>query len=184
MYKEIIAKIKPEIDKTIFHLREELEKIRTSRPSVSLIEDLQVDYYDVKTPLKNLAAISVSGPRTIIIQPWDRSILLSIEKTIIGLSMGINPTVEKDVIRLNFPSLSEEYRKELLKILNTKTEEARLTVRHWREDAWRRIQEEFRQGTIREDDKFKAKDDLQKLVDDYVAKIEEMAERKKQEIGE
>ncbi len=184
MYKEIINKAKPELDKVLLFLRGELDKIRTSRPSVSLAEELTIDYYGVKTPLRQVAAISISGPRTITIQPWDRSVLLNIEKAILGSGMGINPAVEKDLIRITFPPLSEEYRKELMKMLNTKMEEARLTLRRWREEAWRKIQEGFRQGTIREDDKFKAKDELQKIIDEYNQKIEEMGTRKKQEIEE
>ena len=184
MYKEIINKAKPELDKVLLFLRGELDKIRTSRPSVSLAEELTIDYYVVKTPLRQVAAISISGPRTITIQPWDRSVLLNIEKAILGSGMGINPAVEKDLIRITFPPLSEEYRKELMKMLNTKMEEARLTLRRWREEAWRKIQEGFRQGTIREDDKFKAKDELQKIIDEYNQKIEEMGTRKKQEIEE
>jgi len=184
MYKEIINKAKPELDKVLLFLKGELDKIRTSRPSVSLAEELTIDYYGVKTPLRQVAAISISGPRTITIQPWDRSVLLNIEKAILGSGMGINPAVEKDLIRITFPPLSEEYRKELMKMLNTKMEEARLTLRRWREEAWRKIQEGFRQGTIREDDKFKAKDELQKIIDEYNQKIEEMGTRKKQEIEE
>jgi len=184
MHKEILDKTKPELDKAVMFLRAELDKIRTSRPSISLIEEYMIDYYGTRMPLKQVAAISIAGPRTIVIQPWDKSILLNIEKVVLGSGMGINPVVEKDVVRINFPALSEEYRKELLKVLNAKMEEARLTLRRWREEAWRKIQEGFRQGTIREDDKFRAKDELQKMIDDYSQKIEELGERKKQEVSE
>jgi len=184
MYKEILNKIKPELDKTLNHLTEELEKIRTSRPSVSLVEEIEIDYYGAKTPLKEAAAISITGPRTITIQPWDRSVLLNIEKAVLGSGIGINPVVEKDLVQLTFPPLSEEYRNDLVKVLTVKMEETRLSLRHHREDAWRRIQEGFRQGTIREDDKFRAKDELQKMLDDYSQKIEEMGERKRREIAD
>lgn len=184
MYKEIINKIRPELDKTLNFLDRELAKIRTGRVSTSLVEDLIIDYHGEKTPLKRLATISVSGPRTLFIQPWDTSILLNIEKIILGSDLGINPIVEADVIKLPLPPPSEEYRKNLLRLLAERLETARLTVRHWREEAWRQIQDGFRQGKIREDDKFRAKDELQELIDEYNEKIEEIGERKKKEIME
>lgn len=182
MYKEIINQLKPELDKILVFLNAELMKIRAGRPSVSLVEELIVDYYGEKTPLNQLTSISVTGPRSICIQPWDHSILLNIERAVLESNLGINPIVEKDLIRLNFPPLSEEYRRELLKVLNHKMEEARLTIRRWREEVWHQVQEGFRQGTIREDDKFRAKDELQKIIDEYGKKIEEIGERKKKEI--
>ena len=149
MYKEIIDKIRPELDKTLSFLDRELAKIRTGRVSPSLVEDLIIDYQGEKTPLKKIATISVSGPRALFIQPWDKAILLNIEKTILGSDLGINPIVEGDSIKLPLPPPSEEYRKNLLRLLNEKLETARLTVRHWREEAWRQIQDGFRQGKIR-----------------------------------
>jgi len=183
-YKEIINKIKPELDKVIGFLERELAKIRTSRPTSTLVEDLMIDYYGEKTPLKQLSLISVTGPRTLCIQPWDKSILLNIERAILESNLGINPIVEKDKILLSLPPLSEEYRKNLLRLLNEKLEVARSVLRRWREEAWRQIQEGFRQGKIREDDKFRAKDELQELIDEYNGKIDEMGERKKKEIME
>jgi len=184
MHKEIINKIKPELAKAINFLDRELAKIRTGRVSASLIEDLIVDCYGEKTPLKQLSSISASGPRTLCIQPWDHSVILNIEKAILESNLGVNPIVEKDLIKLSLPPLSEEYRKNLLRVLNEKLEAARLTLRRWREEAWRQIQEGFRQGKIREDDKFRAKDELQKLIDEYNGKIKEIEERKKKEIME
>lgn len=183
-HKEIISKIKPELDKVLNFLDRELAKIRTGRASISLVEDLMIDYYGEKTPLNQLASISVSGPRTLCIQPWDHSVLSNIERAIIESSFGINPIVEKDLIRLSFPPLSEEYRMNLLRVLNEKLEMAHSTIRRWREEAWHQIQEEFRQGKIREDDKFRAKDELQELIDEYNGKIGEIGERKKKEISE
>ena len=184
MYKEIINKIRPELDKVISFLDKELAKIRTGRVSPSLVEDLMIDYHGERTPLKKLATISVSGPRAISIQPWDKSVLLSIERTILSSDSGINPIVEGDSINIPLPPPSEEYRKELLRLVAEKLETARLTVRHWREENWRQIQEGFRQGKIREDDKFRAKDELQKIIDEYNEKIEDRGEVKKKEIME
>ncbi|MCJ7829565.1 ribosome recycling factor [Patescibacteria group bacterium] len=184
MYKEIINKIRPEFDKVMSFLERELAKIRTGRASVSLVEDITVECFDQKFPLKQLAAISLSEPRQIIIQPWDKSYIEPIEKALSRSSLGMSPVVDKDLIRLSLPSLSEEYRKNLLRVLSEKQEDARKTIRRWREKAWDEIQEKFKEKEIREDDKFRAKDELQKLVDEYHKKIEGVEERKKKEIIE
>jgi ribosome recycling factor len=182
-YKEIIDKIKPELDKAINFLERELAKIRTGKATPSLVEDIEVECFGQKFLLKQLAAISISGPRQILIQPWDKSYLEPIEKAVQQSTVGTSPIVDKDLIRLSLPPLSEDYRKNLLKILLEKMEEARKTIRHWREEAWDKIQEEAKEGEIREDDKFRAKDDLQNLIDEYNQKIEETGERKKKEIS-
>ncbi len=184
MHKEIINKIKPEMDKALSFLDRELAKIRTGRVSTSLVEDLMIDYHGEKTPLKQIASISVSGPRTIFIQPWDKFIILNIEKAILSSGLGINPVVEGDSVKLPLPPPSEENRKNLSRVLNDKLEMARTAVRRWREEGWRQIQDGFRQGKIREDDKFRAKDELQELIDEYNKKIEEKGEKKQKEIAE
>lgn len=181
-YKDIINKIKPELDKVIGFLERELAKIRTGRASPSLVEDIVCECFGQKFPLKQLATISIPEPKQILLQPWDKSciegIILALEKT----GIGSNPIVDKDVIRINLPPLSEEYRKNLLRFLSEKQEEARKTIRRWREEAWDEIQEKFREGKIREDDKYRAKNELQDLIDEYNEKIEEIGERKKKEI--
>ena len=181
-YKEIVKRIKPELDKVMVFLERELAKVRTGRASVSLVEDIVVDCFDQKLPLKQLAAISNPEPKQIVVQPWDKSYVESIEKAISGSSLGVSPIVDKDVIRITLPSMSDEYRKSLLRMLSEKQEEARKTVRRWRGEAWEQVQEKTKQGEIREDDKFRAKDDLQELVDEYNKKIDDLGERKKKEI--
>lgn len=183
-YQEIIEKIKPEIENTVHFLEEELQKIQTGRASPSLIENIQIECFDQKFPLKQLAAISLSGTRQIIIQPWDKSYIEPIEKAIARSAISISPVVDKDVIRVSFPQLSEEYRRDLLRVISAKMEDARRTIRHWREEAWREIQEKAKEGEIREDDKFRGKDKLQELIDESNKKVEEMIERKNKEITE
>jgi len=183
-YKEIIKKIKPEIEKVISFLERELAKIRTGRASASLVEDITVECFGQKFSLKQLAAISSSGPKQITIEPWDKSYIEPIEKAISRSSLGVAPIVDKDLIRISLPPLSDEYRDTLLRVLSEKQEEARKTVRHWRGEAWEEVQEKTKDGEIREDDKFRAKDNLQELVDEYNKKIDEMGERKKKEISE
>ena len=184
MHQEIIKKLKPELDNVIIFLDREIAKIRGARASTALVEDITIDYHGEKLPLKKVASISLSGPRVIAIHPWDKSVLLSIERTILGSDLGINPVLKGDFIEVPLPPPSEEFRKELLRFLSEKLEMARQSIRHWREEAWRQIQEGFRQGKVREDDKFRAKDELQKLMDEYNEKIEERGESKKKEIME
>lgn len=182
MYKEIINKIKPELDKIINYLKNELASFQVGRASPNLVENLEIECYGAKMPLKQLAAIQSQEARQIIIQPWDKGLLKKIEETIRHSKLGLNPIVDNDIIRLNVPPLNEERRKELVKMLREKLEECRISVRRHREDAWREIQDLEKEGKISEDDKFKGKDELQELVDEYNKKIEEICERKEGEI--
>ena len=183
-YKDIIQKIKPEMEKAIGFLERELGKIRTSRASTVLVEDIQVECFGQKFPLKQLALISIPEPRQILIQPWDNSYVEGILKALENSSLGISPVVDGNFVRLNLPPLSGEFRKDLSRAISEKKEAAKKTIRHWREEAWDEIQEKFKEGKIREDDKFKAKDELQDLVDEYNEKIDEMVEKKEKEILE
>jgi ribosome recycling factor len=183
-YKEIIDKIRPELDKVIKFLEGELQKIRTGRASPSLVEDIVVDCFGQKLPLKQLAAISCPEPKQILIQPWDKSYIEGIEKAISQSNIGASPVVDKEVIRLTLPTLTEEFRKDLLRVLSEKGELAKQTLRRWREEAWREVQDQFKEGKIREDDKFRAKDELQELIDEYSEKIETLGEKKRKEITE
>lgn len=184
MHKEIIDKIKPEMEKVINYLERELSKIRTSRATPSLVEDVVVDCFGQKFPLKQLAAISTPEAKQILIQPWDKSYIAGIVSALEKTGVGASPVVDKDVIRIILPPLSEEYRKSLLKLISEKQEEARRTIRKWREEAWEEIQGATKEGKVREDDKFRAKDELQDLVKEYNEKIEELGEGKKKEISE
>lgn len=181
-YKEIIEKIKPEVDKTIDFLQREMAKIHTGRPSISLIEDIEVECFGQTFPLKQLGSISSSGPRELVVQPWDKSYLEAIEKALSRSGKGLTPVVAGEIIRISFPPLSQEYRQELLKTILEKKEAARQTIRHWRDEAWGEVQEKERAGEIREDDKYRAKDELQELVDEHNEKIDKMVEAKKKEI--
>lgn len=184
MYKEIIKNIKPEMDKAVSFLEREISKIRTGRASPSLVEDIIVDCFGQKFPLKQLAAISSPEPKQVVIQPWDKSYVEGIERALRESSLGVSPVVDKDVIRIVLPPLTEEYRKNLVKILSEKKEDVYQTIRHWREKAWQDIQAGFKDGSIREDDKFKAKDELQKEIDGYNKKIDEACAKKEKEIME
>lgn len=185
MYEEIIKNIKPELQKVIDFLEKEIAKVRTNRVSASLVEDIEVNCFNQKFTLKQLAAISTPKPREIVVQPWDSSYLESIEKALFAdKSLQASPVVDGEVVRINFPPLSTEYRETLLKLISQKKEESRQTIRRWRQEAWDKIQNFAREGKIREDDKFRAKDKLQELVDEYIEKIEAIIEKKKNEISE
>ena len=181
-YKEIINKIKPEMEKSVAFLEKEVAKVRTGRASISLVEDINVECFGQKFPLKQLATISIPEARQIVIQPWDKSYLEPIEKAISQSSLGAAPIVDKEIIRITLPPMSEEYCKNFIRFISEKQEEAKKTIRHWREQAWDEIQEGFKNSEIREDDKFRAKDKLQELIDEFNQKIEELGERKKKEI--
>jgi ribosome recycling factor len=182
MYQDIIKELKPNLEKIMEKVKQEISVLRTGAASPSLLENVMVDCYNSKMPLIQLAAINVRDGRTILIQPWDKSIIKNIEKAIVGSVPGLSSAADGDMIRVNLPSPSEETRKELVKSLHQKLEEGRIGVRQVRENAWKQIQDQERAGQVREDDKFRAKDELQKLVDDYNNKIKEMGEKKERDI--
>jgi ribosome recycling factor len=183
-YKQIIDSIKPEMDKVVSFFEGEMAKIRTSRATPSLVEDVIVDCFGQKFPLKQLAAITTPEPKQILIQPWDKSYIEGIVNALSHTGVGSSPNVDKDVIRIFLPPLTEEYRKDLGRLLSEKQEAARQVMRRWRENAWEKVQNGFKEGVVREDDKFRAKDDLQKMIDDYSKKIEDLGDKKKREISE
>jgi ribosome recycling factor len=183
-YKEIIEKVKPKMEKAISFFESELGKIRTSRASPALVEDIEVECFGQKFPLKKLALISIPEPRKILIQPWDQSYIDPILKALEISDLGVSPILDGNLIRINLPPLSEEFRKNLLKIVSEKKEKAKKTIRNLRRESWDEIQDAFSRGKIREDDKFRAKDELQDLVDEYNEKIENLVEKKEKEILE
>lgn len=156
--------------------------MRVGQVNPSLVEDIEVEAFDQEMPLKQLAAIKKEGPHSLVIEPWEDDYVEPIEKALTAADLGTTPSVSGDVVRLSFPSLSEERRKELEKELSDKRENARQTVRKWRDEAWKEIQEKEREGEISEDNKYRAKDDLQDLVDEYNEKIDRIVEDKKKRI--
>lgn len=182
MFKEAINRKKPDIEKSIEHFKDELSQIRTGRASTALVESLMVDYYGAKSPLKQVASISTPEPRTIMISPWDKDNLVNIEKAIRESQLNLNPNNDGKVVRINIPALTEERRKELLKVVGQKAEEARIALRKHREDVWEEIQKMEKEGKIGEDDKFLGKDKLQEMIDEYNAKIEEIKTKKEEDV--
>ena len=182
MIKELIDKKKADFEKAVEYFKEELSQLRTGRASTSLVESLMVEYYGSTSPLKQVASINVPEPRTVVISPWDKDCLVNIEKAVRESQLNLNPMNDGQVIRINIPALTEERRKELVKLLNQKAEDARVSVRKNREALWDEIQKLEQDGKIGEDDKFAGKEKLQKVVDEYNGKIEEIRDKKEQEI--
>ena len=174
--------LKQKANNTIEHLKSEIASLRTGRATPALVEDLEVDYYGSKTPLKALAAISNPEPRTLVIQPWDKGAMQLIEKAIQASPLGINPIADRDVIRLSIPPLTQERRKELVKLLGRYIEDARISVRKEREDALRVIDNQFKAKEISEDARFRQRSEIQKIVDEINKKIEDIAAAKEKEI--
>ncbi len=182
MYKGIIEKKKPDMDKSIEHYVADIGQLSTGRASAAMLDSLMMDYYGTKTPLKQVASITTPEPRTIVVAPWDKSNLVNIEKAIRELQLNFNPNNDGQVIRINIPALTEERRKEIVKLLNQKTEEAKISIRKHREEAWDEIQKAEKEGLMGEDDKFIGKEKLQEVIDECNKKIEAIGKKKEEEI--
>lgn len=182
MYQGLIENKKGEMENSIEHFKEELNQLRTGRASTALVENILVDYYGAKSSMKQVASITIPEPRTIVISPWDKETLVNIESAIRESQLNLNPNNDGNVIRVNIPQLTEDRRKELVKVLNQKAEEARIAVRKHREEVWEEIQEMEKGGKIGEDDKFAGKDKLQEVVDGYNSVIEDIRKKKEEEI--
>lgn len=182
MFKNIVDGKKDDLEMAIEHLNSEMGKIRTGRANPALVEGLMVDYYGTRTPLKQIASINAPEARLLTIQPWDKGALVYIESALRESDLSLNPNNDGQIIRINIPALTEERRKELVKLLNQRAEDAKISIRNVREESWKEIQDAEKEGRMSEDDKFSGKDYLQKIVDEYNKKIEEIRAKKETEI--
>jgi ribosome recycling factor len=160
----------------------ELTKIRTGRASTSLVENIEVEAYGSRMKIKELGSISVPEPQTITIAPWDRSLLKEIEKALRESSLGVNPVVGGDSIKVPVPALTEERRKEMVKNIGAKLEDCKNSMRNLRQDAMKQVDRAFSDKQIGEDDKFNQKEEVEEIVKDYIKRAEEASESKKEEI--
>ena len=174
--------VEERMQKTISVFEENLSEIRAGRANPAILNKINVEYYGVPTPINQVAGISVPEARTIVIQPWDASVLKAIEKAIIASDIGLNPNNDGKVIRLNFPELTEERRKELVKDIRKIAEEARVSVRSIRRDGMDDVKNALKKSEITEDDKETLEDKIQKLTDKYVAEVDSLLEKKEKEI--
>ena len=182
--QEIIRNLKSELEKIIEWYKTEISSLRTGRATPALVEDLYVDVYGTKSPLKHIASISSPDSRSIMISPWDKGALTAIQSAIENSSLNLNPIADKDSIRLSLPPLTEERRKDLIKVLGAKTEDGRVQSRHSRDEALKKLQDMEKSKQISEDEKFRTKDSIQKEADTFTTLIEKIRSEKEKEIME
>jgi ribosome recycling factor len=184
MLKDIYNDAESRMKGAVQALEEDLAGIRTGRASPALIEKLQVDYYGTLTPLIQLASISVPEPRSLLIRPFDASSLKNIERAILASDLGLTPNNDGKSIRLNIPPLNEERRRQLVRVVNHRVEEARIAVRNVRRDSIRDLREFEQEKLISEDDQKRGEEELQKITDRYIEDVNAVGERKEVEILE
>ncbi len=182
--KEIIHNTEEKMKKAFESMNRQFQEVRTGRASPSLVEGLHIDYYGTPTMLKQLAAISAPDAHLIIIQPWDPTAIVEIEKAILKSNLGINPSNDGKIIRLAVPQLSKERRVELAKLIHKMSEDGRVSMRTIRRDAKEAVEKLEKDKVISEDEKFRGVDELQKAVDKYIAKIDELLKNKEKEVLE
>jgi len=184
MSSEILADAERKMARAVEAMERDLAGVRTGRASTSLVERIHVDYYGTQTPLNQLAGISVPEPHQIVIQPWDRGVLNAIEKAIIKSDIGLTPNVDGTVVRLNIPPLTEERRKELVRVVHKRMEEARVEIRNLRREAADGLKKEEREGSMGADEAHRELETVQRLTDRYVAEVDRVGGQKEQEVLE
>jgi len=182
MEEQIISDVESNMKLSITHFIEALSKIRTGRANPSLVSNINVEYYGTKTPLQQLATINIPDPKLIVIQPFDKSSIHEIEKSIINEDIGLNPAVDGDIIRIPIPALSEERRKELTKVASKETEEAKISIRSHRRNGIDNVSELLSDSST--DETKRIEGEIQKLTDLYIGKIDDILSKKQDELLE
>jgi ribosome recycling factor len=181
---EVTASAEERMKKTVSSLKEGYAALRTGRASASLFDKIRVDYYGEKTPLNQVANISSPEARLIVIQPWDKALIGEIEKAVLSSELSLNPSNDGKVIRISIPPLTEERRKELVKLAKNQAEQSRVAVRNIRRDGNEDLKKFLKDGELTEDEESKASEELQKVTDSYITKINQVLEEKEAEIME
>jgi len=184
MSSEVIIEVAGKMGKSLEAFKTELTKIRTGRASLSLLDGIKVDAYGSVMPLNQVGSLTIPESRQIVIQPWDPQVMSSIEKAILKSDLGLTPVNDGKVIRINIPQLTEERRKELVKIVKKVAEEYRVAIRNHRRDAIDTLKKQKKDKEISEDEQFKLQDEAQKETDSYIAKIDKVAAEKENEVME
>ena len=184
MIDDIYQDTKESMSKSIEALEKELKRVRTGRASLSILDGIKVDYYGTLTPLNQMATLAVPESRLITIQPWDVSVIKDIEKALFKSDLGLNPANDGKILRISIPPLTEERRKELVKLVHKMCEEHKVSVRNVRRDSNELLKSLKKDGDISEDEAFKAQDEVQKITDEYVTLIDECYTKKEKEILE
>lgn len=176
--KDIIQQTETKMKKSVESTKREFGEVRTGRAHPGLIEGLHVDYYGAPTLVKQLASITIPDPRTVVIQPWDVSVIPELEKSITNSNLGVMPSNDGKIVRLSIPPLSEERREELKRVVKDMAEQSRISIRTIRRDANERIKKMQSDKTISEDESFKSQESIQKLTDKYIKEIDALLEEK------
>ena len=184
MIADVITDTKTRMAKAIEATKHEFSSLRTGRASPALLEQIRVDYYGTPTPINQLATITVPEPRLLVVQPWDRKMVKDIERGILKSELGLNPSSDGTHVRVPIPALTEERRKELVKVAHRHAEEGRVAIRNVRREAKEMIEQFEEDGDISEDDAKRGLDELQKLTDKYIADVEALLASKDKEIME
>ncbi|MFW5998156.1 MAG: ribosome recycling factor [Halanaerobiaceae bacterium] len=182
MMRQVEKETEKKMKEVLKSAREEFKTVRTGRARPSLVENIKADYYGTLTPIQQMAKVVAPEPRLIVIDPWDKSMIENIEKAIMKEDIGLTPSDDGEVIRINIPKLTEERRKELVKVINDKAEDARVAIRNIRRDANDKLEKMEDDGEISEDDYYRGTENIQELTDEYIDKIDKMLENKKEEI--
>jgi ribosome recycling factor len=181
MLDDIRKKAVTRMSKSVDTLKQEFTRLRTGRASTALVEHIKVDYYGTETPLSQVASVVVDDARTISITPWEKNLVQAIEKAILASDLGITPTTAGTVIRIILPPLTEERRKELVKVVRQEAEQARIAIRNVRRDAMQEVKELLKQKAISTDDEKRAEGEIQKLTDQHIGKVDEAMAGKEKE---
>lgn len=184
MFLEVHKEIEEKMQKTVKVYRDELKSIRAGRANPALLDRIVVDYYGSPTPLKQIANVSAPEPRSLLIQPWDATAIAEIEKAILKSDLGLNPSNDGKIIRLSIPQLTEERRKDIIKILKKVTENSKVAIRNERRTANDDLKKMEKSGDLTEDDLKKAEEQVQKLTNKYIEEIDKIREKKEEEIME
>ncbi len=184
MEKEVYKSTQEKMNESMKVLERELNTIRTGRASISILDGIAVDYYGSPTPINQLASLSTPESRTILIQPWDKNAIKDIEKAILKSNLGLSPTNDGKVIRISIPLLTEERRRDLVKIARKMAEDARVSIRNVRREANERLKELEKSGEVTEDAHRRAHDEIQKITDSHIQDINDILEAKEKEIME
>ena len=180
--KEELANVKHRMEKAIEDLGRELASIRTGRASVSLFDNIQIDYYGTMTPINQVASLAVPEPTLVTVQPYDTTMIVAVEKAILASDLGLNPANDGRLIRIPIPPLNEERRKELAKHVHKVLEHHRTAVRNIRRDGNDVMKKHLKNKEMSEDDERRALDEIQKLTDSYIGKLDEVAKKKEEEV--
>lgn len=184
MISDVKSKASAGMVKALEAFKRDLSKVRTGRASIALLDDIRVDYYGTPTPLNQVSALSVPEPRLITIQPWEKNLVGEIEKAILKSDLGLNPSSDGQLIRLNFPPLTEERRKDMVKQVKRMGEEAKISVRNVRREANDALKRLEKDKEITEDDLKRGEKDVQEMTDDYVARVDQVLADKEKDLME